>query len=208
MANLIIKSSADNLVLQGSDASPAITVGATGTTTFAENATLSGTANNLGTVSAGTIGNAETGVNQKIFGFSAYMSTGKDVPNNAWTEINTTWTEFFDTGGKFGTTTGRFTPTVAGVYHCGYNIEFDEIDDTERIIGAIRLNSLDTGTTHEFAKFQNRTTGTDNALGIDASALIVLDADDYVSLWSYQNSGDTGDINPGSKFWGYYVGTV
>ena len=54
MANLIIKSSADNLVLQGSDASPAITVGATGTTTFAENATLSGTANNLGTSTAGT----------------------------------------------------------------------------------------------------------------------------------------------------------
>ena len=48
MANLIIKSSADNLVLQGSDASPAITVGATGTTTFAENATLSGTANVYG----------------------------------------------------------------------------------------------------------------------------------------------------------------
>ena len=58
MANLIIKSSADNLVLQGSDASPAITVGATGTTTFAENATLSGTANALGTVTAGTLGSA------------------------------------------------------------------------------------------------------------------------------------------------------
>ena len=54
MANLIIKSSADNLVLQGSDASPAITVGATGTTTFAENMTLSGTANNLGTISSAT----------------------------------------------------------------------------------------------------------------------------------------------------------
>ena len=52
MANLIIKSSADNLVLQGSDASPAITVGATGTTTFAENATLSGTANVLGTINS------------------------------------------------------------------------------------------------------------------------------------------------------------
>ena len=57
MANLIIKSSADNLVLQGSDASPAITVGATGTTTFAENATLSGTANALGTVTTGNISN-------------------------------------------------------------------------------------------------------------------------------------------------------
>jgi len=57
MANLIIKSSADNLVLQGSDASPAITVGATGTLTFAENVTMSGTANvyGAGTFPAGHI---------------------------------------------------------------------------------------------------------------------------------------------------------
>ena len=48
MANLIIKSSADDLVLKGSGGSSAITVGATGTTTFAENATLSGTANVYG----------------------------------------------------------------------------------------------------------------------------------------------------------------
>ena len=60
MANLIIKSSADNLVLQGSDASPAITVAAAGTTTFAENATLSGTANNLGTATAGTLSSGVT----------------------------------------------------------------------------------------------------------------------------------------------------
>ena len=53
MANLIIKSSADNLVLQGSDASPAITVGATGTTTFAESATLANA-----TITAGTISSA------------------------------------------------------------------------------------------------------------------------------------------------------
>ena len=53
MANLIIKSSADNLVLQGSDASPAITVGATGTTTFAENASF--TTGNIGTLTSSTI---------------------------------------------------------------------------------------------------------------------------------------------------------
>ena len=62
MANLIIKSSADNLVLKGSGGTSAITVEAAGTTTFAENATLSGTANNLGTVTAGTIA---TGVHGK-----------------------------------------------------------------------------------------------------------------------------------------------
>jgi hypothetical protein len=55
MANLIIKSSADNLVLQGSDASPAITVGATGTTTFAEECTLANATITSGTFPAGHI---------------------------------------------------------------------------------------------------------------------------------------------------------
>ena len=63
MANLIIKPSAGgDLVIKGSDDSPAITVGTTGQATFAEpatmsgtlgvtgNTTLSGSANNLGTV--------------------------------------------------------------------------------------------------------------------------------------------------------------
>ena len=60
MANLIIKSSADDLVLKGSGqtgSNAAITVAATGTTTFAENATLSGTANALGTVTSGNLSN-------------------------------------------------------------------------------------------------------------------------------------------------------
>jgi len=76
MANLIIKSSANDLVIQGSDESPAITVAAAGTTTFAEattlsgattcsttlgvtgNTTLSGTANALGTVTSGNLSNS------------------------------------------------------------------------------------------------------------------------------------------------------
>ena len=48
MANLIIKSSADDLILKGSGGNSAITVGASG------NTTLAGTANNLGTSTAGT----------------------------------------------------------------------------------------------------------------------------------------------------------
>ena len=55
MANLIIKpTSGGSLVLQDEGGDAAVTVGTTGTTTFAENATFSGTANNLGTVTAGT----------------------------------------------------------------------------------------------------------------------------------------------------------
>ena len=209
MANLIIKSSSNDLVIQGSDASPAITVAAAGTTTFAENATLSGTANNLGTVTAGTISNAATGVNQKIFGFSAYLSTAKTCNNATWTEIDTTWTEYFDTGGKFGTTSGRFTPTVAGVYHCGYVTDVDEVDDNERIIAAIRLNGSGTESTGEFIKFQNRAPGTNSTVTAGGSGLIVLDADDYISLWAYQDGGGNDPVNVNStKLWAYYVGTV
>ena len=71
MANLIIKASSGNsLVVQGADDSPAITVATDGATTFAENATMSGTlgvtgnttlsgsANTLGTVTAGTLNQA------------------------------------------------------------------------------------------------------------------------------------------------------
>ena len=59
MANLIIKpTSGGSLVLQDEGGSAAMTVAAAGTTTFAENATFSGTANNLGTVTAGTLGSA------------------------------------------------------------------------------------------------------------------------------------------------------
>jgi hypothetical protein len=53
MANLIIKSTANDLVIQGSDASPAITVGATGTTTFAENASFAGNLAVTGTLPTG-----------------------------------------------------------------------------------------------------------------------------------------------------------
>jgi len=75
MANLIIKSSANDLVIQGSDESPAITVGATGTTTFAENATLSGTANALGTVTAGTLSHGTT-----LQGYVDSSNTGVTFP--------------------------------------------------------------------------------------------------------------------------------
>jgi len=234
MADFKIKSGAgsgNKTLLQGQDqvdSAYAIEIGDAGATTLT-NATItagslaSGVTGGsgltaLGTVASGTIGNALTGVNQKIMGFSAYLSDDKQLANATWTEIqrngngfvNGAWVEFFDSDGKFtaGEGTGRFTPTVAGVYHCGYVAHNDEIDDSERIIGAIRVNGVESATT-EFAKFQNRSTGTNITVSAGGSALIELDTDDYVSLWCYQDSGANERINSGAtKFWGYYVGTV
>ena len=114
MANLIIKSSADNLVLQGSDASPAITVGTDGTTTFAEaatmsgNVTMSGTANNLGTTTAGTLSSGVTfpsghvlkvvyaqDVTTQALASSTYTDTGLSAsltPSSATNKVLVTWT--------------------------------------------------------------------------------------------------------------------
>ena len=81
MANLIIKPSAGgDLVIKGSDDSPAITVGTTGTTTFAENATMSGNVtmsgdNNLGTVTAGTIGDEVNFPNKHVLQFILARNT-------------------------------------------------------------------------------------------------------------------------------------
>ena len=59
MANLIIKpTSGGNLVLQDEGGSAAVTVSTSGATTFAESITLSGTTNNLGTSTAGTLSSA------------------------------------------------------------------------------------------------------------------------------------------------------
>ena len=210
MANLIIKpTSGGSLVLQDEGGDAALTVAAAGTTTFAENATFSGTGNNLGTVTAGTIGNAVTGVNKKLFGFSAYLSTAKSVAHQTWTEINTVWTEHFDTNGKFGTTSGRFTPTIAGVYHCGYTAAMDAIDDNNRIYVRILRNGSSV-VTDQYAKFQNRATATNATVSAAASALVVLDTDDYVSIFAYHDSGGTDTVNASAEtqFWGYYVGTV
>ena len=86
MANLIIKSSADDLVLKGSGGNSAITVGSTG------NTTLAGTANNLGTVTAGTIGTGVTFPSGHILNTVQTVKTGvvSEVESTAaidWSDI-------------------------------------------------------------------------------------------------------------------------
>ena len=128
MANLIIKSSADNLVLQGSDASPAITVGATGTTTFAENATLSGTANNLGTVTAGTF-NSVIGTSATGFGLVTHASQWRLHTNYAHTGALaiTSNIEAVDTnspgtiGSAMTESSGIFTFPATGIWYISFD---------------------------------------------------------------------------------------
>ena len=109
MADMIIKASSNNdLVIQGGDNSPAITVGNTGTTTFAENATLSGTlgvtgnttlsgsANNLGTVTAGSIAGGSI-TNATTFPAGHVIQTTALVEGGTHTQLSTTDNNWQDT---------------------------------------------------------------------------------------------------------------
>jgi hypothetical protein len=146
MANLIIKSSADNLVLQGSDASPALTVAADGQTTFAENATLSGTlgvtgnttlsgtANNLGTVTAGNINVGSVAMKSSDGSVTAMAcdTTGRitqpakpcflaqintgDAGIGAGAKVPFNY-EHFDVGGNYNNSTYIYTIPVSGYWH-------------------------------------------------------------------------------------------
>ena len=222
MANLIIKSSADNLVLQGSDASPALTVAADGQTTFAEpatmsgtlgvtgNTTLSGTANNVGTVTGGTIDNAVAGVTTKIFGFSAKYTTDADYAENVWTEVtaNGTWTERWDTNGKLAS--GRFTPTVQGIYLIGYNFYTEYLDNNEYIQIQIRINSSADTSDPVYAHQRVYSFSDSNfPVTVNAQSLVQLDTNDWVSIYARHNQGpNMGFMINSTEWWGYYVGAV
>ena len=214
MANLIIKpTSGGSLILQDEGGSAALTVATAGTTTFAESVTLSGTTNNLGTVTAGTITggtleNAPAGLTTKAFGFSAYLSTGAALTNGTWMEASNigTWTERWDTDGKYAS--GRFTPTIQGLYLCGYATENGYLDDHNLLAGKIRKNGSSSAG-DEYAFCQTRSTGTDGAIGINGSSIIQLDTDDYISWWCNQASGgNVAQVVGVTEFWAIYQGQV
>ena len=201
MANLIIKpTSGGSLILQDEGGDAALTVGTTGSTT------LAGTANNLGTVTGGTIG---TGVTKKIHGFSAYNSSEDcAIPTGTWTEASATgtWTERFDSLTHYAS--GRFTPTVQGIYLCGYSAVFREMDANEFVISAIRRNSIE-AERYAWSEDRNAGTGSGYDMGLSGSAIIQLDTDDYVSLWVYHNEGATQNlISVKTQFWAVYQGQV
>ena len=140
MANLIIKSSADDLVLQGSDNSPAITVGATGTLTFAENVTMSGTANNVGTVTAGTF--------NSTIGSSAALN--HDAEKHAWhrfasgiVDISSHAVIDFDSsvflGSRCTESAGTITVLDAGLYWISASISANSYGGTD-IDFSLRVN--------------------------------------------------------------------
>ena len=118
MADLKIKATSGNLVLADDGGDAAITVASNGTTTFAENATLSGTANNLGTVTAGSIaGGAITSATTFPVGHIIQTTTNTRGTTTTNLVSASDWT---DTVVTASITTSSATNSVIMHYSCSY----------------------------------------------------------------------------------------
>ena len=114
MANLIIKpTSGGSLVLQDEGGDTALTVGTTG------NTTLAGTANNVGTVTAGTfnsaIGTSATGFGLVAFSQQYHLTTAFTGTSNSvsgWTLYH----QYVPTGISMSESSGIWTFPVTGVW--------------------------------------------------------------------------------------------
>ena len=192
MANLIIKSSADNLVLQGSDDSPAITVGATGTTTFAEHSI------------------------HKMYGFKARVTTQSGViTTHTWQEVGS-GTSDFGTGkwtvdrvdGTFSVDTGRYTPAKAGFYAILGTFNWGRLDDTKTLYVTISKNATTGEAGANILAFERQMGSTSNmGMAISLSGIIELNgSSDYVSMFWEDTQANNTNVPVGTQLSGFYLG--
>ena len=213
MANLIIKSSADNLVLQGSDASPSMTVGATGTITFAENVTMSGTGNNIGTVTAGTIGSAVTPPANYIF--KAYKTSTQSYTSGQWAlvtwdaDAHSSWNASTSKG--FDLTNNYYVTPATGNYLVGISGRMDDAGSGGWIM-VLTKNEAPASHTATLANqgmavvTEHQTSYIDTNSG---TTVMALTAGDILRVYVTNNMGGTENLQAGSDggyqtyFWGY-----
>lgn len=109
--------------------------------------------------------------------FRAYLGADQSQTQNTATQIIYN-TKDFDSNTAYNTTTGRFTPAVAGKYYVNASVGIDGADAG----GRIRVHLYKNGSSYVFSSFGIGDTADDGGVA-QCSALIDLDADDYVTAY-------------------------
>jgi len=126
--------------------------------------------------------------------FQVYAST-QSIANTTWQKIVYA-NEVFDTDSKFAS--DKFTPTVAGYYQISAATYMSSTS------GAAVLSIYKNGSSFKRGSASQGTTGM--GLAPHVSALVYLDADDYVEIYTYQVTGAAADII-GTADLCYFTGT-
>ena len=156
------------------------------------------TTGDTGTVATGMIANnavttakLASGVSGTGPAFHAHPASAQSISADTATKVNL-GTERFDTDGKFDTSNSRFTPTVAGIYsvHAAVAYANGNYSATYCIIQIRKNGSSHAGHTTSIGGHEARH-------GINVSAMIQLDADDYIEMYIY--NGGTRTISHNSN---------
>tara|TARA_B100000575_G_scaffold277189_1_gene263289 strand:+ start:372 stop:1175 length:804 start_codon:yes stop_codon:yes gene_type:complete len=111
--------------------------------------------------------------------FHAHPSTGQSVSASTFTKVNL-GTELFDTDSKFDTSNSRFTPTVAGIYSVHASVTYANANfSTTGAIIQIRKNG------GNVAAGNTVIGGFEARHGLNISAMVQLDDDDYLEMYIY-----------------------
>jgi hypothetical protein len=204
MADLIIKPSVgtDNkLIIQNQAGNDVLTTDNSGVT--------------LGTVTAGTLGNA---VVNTMYGFKARLNTASGIigTHNAWQEVGSGTTSF-GTGkwtvdradGTFSVDTGRYTPAKAGFYAILGSFDWGRLDDAKTLYVTISKNATSDKSGANILAFERQMGSTTNTgMAISLSGIIELNgSSDYVSMfWNDSNAGNNTSVQTGTQLSGFYLG--
>ena len=120
--------------------------------------------------------------------FFASLSSNTSVSSGSYTKLVFD-SEVFDSDNKYDTSNGRFTPGVAGKYYIGAKHRIDTSTDATATILSIYKNG---------SSFQRARYTLDNSEEYYFACVLDLDADDYVEVYAYQNSGGSVNVNGGT----------
>jgi len=109
--------------------------------------------------------------------FFAHPASGQSISANTFTKV-VLGTEVYDTDSKFASS--RFTPTIAGYYQINASVTYANANFTQT--GAI-LAIYKNGSS--YAAFNSIIGGFEQRHGINGSALVYLDSNDYVEMFIY-----------------------
>ena len=137
--------------------------------------------------------------------FSAYSNDNQTISDSTWTKVELD-TEEYDSNGTFAT--NKFTPAIAGNYYLYGRLNVDTAHNTA---GASDIHIAFYKNGSIYTRQQQRWLGyPQRNVGVQISATLSLDDDDYVELYAYCDDGQNSPVIDGDTkqiwFTGYKIG--
>ena len=136
--------------------------------------------------------------------FSAYSTDNQTISDATWTKVELD-TEEYDSDGTFSS--NRFTPAVSGKYYIYGRFNVDTAHNTA---GASDIHIAIYKNGSSYTQQQQRWLGyPQRNPGVQISASLSLDSDDYVELYAYCDDGQNSPVIDGDTkqiwFTGYKI---